>query len=85
MLVAPFIFNGPGASIQARGGNGGNATGLNSGGGGSGGGGVIATVTGSFRDRGARDVTAGIAGTGTGTGTSGVAGSDGRLINIKVN
>lgn len=84
MIVAPLIFNGPGAFLQARGGAGGNATGGNAGGGGGGGGGVIATLTGSLRDRGSRDVTAGLGGNGTGTGTAGAAGNDGRTINIKI-
>ena len=84
VIIAPYIFNGPGATIQALGGSGGNSAGGNSGGGGGGGGGVISTATGSFRDRGARDVSGGAAGAGTGTGTAGAVGNSGRVINIAI-
>jgi hypothetical protein len=84
MIIAPLIFNGPGAFLQARGGAGGAASGGNAGGGGGGGGGVVATLTGNLRDRGSRDVTAGLGGAGAGTGTAGAAGNDGRTINIKI-
>ncbi len=84
VLIAPVIFNGPGATIEAKGGNGGNASGGNSGGGGGGGGGVIATISIIFRDRGARDNTAGTGGTANGTGVAGAAGNNGRMFNLKV-
>jgi hypothetical protein len=69
LIIAPFIFNGPGATIEARGGAGG---------------GVVHTITASLRERGARIVTGGAGGTATGTGTAGAAGNDGRTINLRV-
>lgn len=84
VIIASLIFIAPTGAIQARGGNGGNAVSGNSGGGGGGGGGMVATVTAQLRDRGLRDVTAGLGGAATGTGVAGSPGNDGRLINIRV-
>lgn len=84
VIVSPYIFIAPGGSIRAIGGRGGDADGGNAGSGGGGGGGLIATATASLRDRGLRNVSAGAAGTPSGTGAAGASGNDGRLINVKV-
>jgi hypothetical protein len=84
VIVAPFIYIDPAGTLQALGGNGGNGGGGNAGGGGGGGGGVIATVTGQFRERALRNVNGGTGGNASGTGGNGIAGSNGRLINLRV-
>jgi hypothetical protein len=82
--VGALSFSGTG-SIQAKGGNGGNgfAGGGNPGGGGGGRGGVIVVVwvTGAQPTC---TVTGGTPGTGAGTGTSGIAGTDGLVVPFKL-
>lgn len=82
--VAAKSFSGTG-SIQAKGGNGGNAFagGGNAGGGGGGKGGIIAVVwvTGAQPTC---TVTGGTGGTGVGTGVGGSAGTDGLVIPFKL-
>jgi hypothetical protein len=79
-IAAPFIFNGPTGVISVRGGIGFTSVTGNCGGGGGGGGGDMAAACLQLRNRGSLLVTGGAAGLGSGTGTAGTAGNNGRMV-----